>query len=554
MINIIQLFLFSLLTSLFFFLSGSIVIQILYKNTVKNHLTSSVDIPIFIGIIFISIISLTVNFIHPLDRIVNSIIFIFFFIIGFYYFLSKINKHHLYKLVLIAFISAFLIYKSNIFIPDAGLYHLPFIKIINTEKIIFGLSNLHFRFGHISIIQYSSGFLNNFIFLDKGITLLPAILSATFLIFLISRIFLLKKINVNYFIIFFSLIFSIDYLDRYSNYGNDAPAFIFGILSIIFLIEYIYSKKNEFLFISAISITFSFLIKPFFIILAILPGYYFFINIINRNIFEKKFILIPLIIFFWITKTFINSGCLIFPMKITCVESVSWSNINKTEYYEISGEAASKGYLDVLKSQSSNISMSEFNKNFNWINIWLDNHSNVIIEKLTPYLLFLIIYLIVVFLSKKKDVQNRKINLKKIYFIYFSFFLFCVYWFLKFPLYRYGIFFIFIFITFSIIIFQKNLLFKRKILSINKKIVTIVLIILAIVNFNRIQKNDDNPAWPQIYSNKPENYEKISKNGNFIYTKSKISCMYNENLCSNWEINFNSFVQKKGYKFFTLEN
>ena len=52
--------------------------------------------------------------------------------------------------------------------------------------------------------------------------------------------------------------------------------------------------------------------------------------------------------------------------------------------------------------------MYEFNKNFNWINIWLDNHSNVIKEKLTPYLLFLIIYLIVVFLSKK-DVQNRKL-------------------------------------------------------------------------------------------------------------------------------------------------
>ena len=38
--------------------------------------------------------------------------------------------------------------------PDAVLYHLPFVKILNEEKIIFGLFNLHARFAHVSIIQY----------------------------------------------------------------------------------------------------------------------------------------------------------------------------------------------------------------------------------------------------------------------------------------------------------------------------------------------------------------------------------------------------------------
>ena len=62
-----------------------------------------------------------------------------------------------------------MITSSNVYRPDAGLYHLPFINIINQEKIIVGLSNLHFRFGHISILQYTSAIFNNTLFAENGI-------------------------------------------------------------------------------------------------------------------------------------------------------------------------------------------------------------------------------------------------------------------------------------------------------------------------------------------------------------------------------------------------
>ncbi len=551
MISIIQLFLFSLLAIIFFFLAGSVFTHILYKNTGKNYLYSNICIQIFIGIIFVSIFSLIINFIYPLDRKINSIIFIIILIIGFYFF-SQFKKNNFLKFGLIAFISTVLLYKSKLFLPDAGLYHLPFIKIINSEKIIFGLSNLHFRFGHISIIQYTSGFLNNFIFLDNGITILPAILAGTFLFFLMNKIFFSKNIDINYLFIFFSFIFSIDYLDRYSNYGNDAPAFIFGILSIIFLIEYINSKKDESLFICSLLITFSFLIKPFFIILAVLPGYYFLINSFNSRVFEKKFLIIPILIFLWTLKTLINSGCLIYPMKITCIKNLSWSDINKTEFYEIAGEAASKGYLDIIKNKKSNISMDQFNKDFNWLDTWFQNHFMIIFEKISPYILFLILFFTIAYLIKSKEYKNT--NLKKIYFINFSFFLFCIYWFLKFPLYRYGIFFIFVFLTLSAMILFKNYLFKEKLLRINKIIVCIFLIVLISINFKRIINNNSNPVWPQIYNNNSKNYEKIFEGDTFIYTISKYSCMYDENLCSNWETNFYKLNNIKGYKFFISKN
>ena len=51
--------------------------------------------------------------------------------------------------------------------PDAGLYHLPFINIINDSKLIFGSANLEFRFGHTSILQYLAAGFNNIVFTEK---------------------------------------------------------------------------------------------------------------------------------------------------------------------------------------------------------------------------------------------------------------------------------------------------------------------------------------------------------------------------------------------------
>ena len=52
---------------------------------------------------------------------------------------------------------------------DGGLYHLPHQAIIRENKIIFGLFNLHERFGIISIYGYISSILwlkNNLLLLS----------------------------------------------------------------------------------------------------------------------------------------------------------------------------------------------------------------------------------------------------------------------------------------------------------------------------------------------------------------------------------------------------
>ena len=85
--------------------------------------------------------------------------------------------------------------------------------------------------------------------------------------------------------------------------------------------------------------------------------------------------------------------------------------------------------------------MEEFIKNFNWINSWNLKNRQVIIEKLSPFIIFTIFLLPVIFLSKKNGLflkKNRN-NFNILIFITLINFFGSVLWFFKFPLYRYGI-------------------------------------------------------------------------------------------------------------------
>ena len=80
--------------------------------------------------------------------------------------------------------------------PDAGLYHFPFINILNDKQLIVGLSNLHFRYGHVSIIQYISAVYNNYLFTDNGVLVPPAIILFSLLGYFIFETF--KKIQISF--------------------------------------------------------------------------------------------------------------------------------------------------------------------------------------------------------------------------------------------------------------------------------------------------------------------------------------------------------------------
>ena len=128
--------------------------------------------------------------------------------------------------------------------PDAGLYHLPFINIINDSKLIFGSANLEFRFGHTSILQYLAAGFNNIFFTEKGISIPLAN------IFAFTTIYIFNMYNRNESIlkvIFFLFLFNILYsMNRYSGFGNDDPAHIFFYLVFCNFLLFIKDKHDDY--------------------------------------------------------------------------------------------------------------------------------------------------------------------------------------------------------------------------------------------------------------------------------------------------------------------
>ena len=540
------------ITTLLVYFSGLSTSKFLLKSEIKKEIYEY----IFLGFIVMGFVALLINFFLPLKILYNSL---YFFLVGLisFLFLKNINKNilynHLILILLISLLASILIFKSNIYTPDAGLYHLPYTKILNEEKIIIGLSNLHFRFGHISILQYINAINLNYLNGIIGIVFPIAIIVSTFLIFLGSE---LKKINndkeVSYqYLLILIFFFSITYLDRYSNYGNDALGYIYSILSIIYFFKY---KKNnnkkinlDFKLLVIFSI-FTFLNKPFLILFLFLP----LVLLSHKKIFEiiKDKILIfgILLLFFWFIKNILISGCIIYPSSFTCLDLL-WTDLEKTRYYGIAGEAASKGYLDVMKYQSelNDLSMNKFNHDFSWTKIWLKYHFNIIIEKIIPLFVFtFLIFLYKIFSKKNNDIL--KIN-NLIYLLIFSF-LGLLFWFLKFPLYRYGVSYISIFLISLFCIFFNIMRFSFFNLKERNFLIIFFIFILIGINLNRISNNFKlNDNLPDIYlSGKKILYKKIFIDNQFYY-KANSECLYGKNLCTHLNVDLN-FKKIKGYKVF----
>ena len=246
----IEIILFTFISNVFFYSYGNLIKFENFSNKIKNINDRSI-----IGCIFICFLALFINFFLPLTPLFNSFFLItgvcIFFLLRF----NKFTKKEFIYLLFSSLIASSLIIYSNINTPDAGLYHLPYINILNEYKIIFGLNNIHFRFGTTSIIQYLSAINNNLLFKDLGILIPLSILASFFIIYFFNNVLVLfkkKKITLENIFSIFIIIFITYKINRYSSYGNDAIAH----LSFFYLISKILSNnKPNLQLISLLSLT-----------------------------------------------------------------------------------------------------------------------------------------------------------------------------------------------------------------------------------------------------------------------------------------------------------
>ena len=515
---------------------------LLKKYTINSYENNTFEENGLFGFLLIGFIALFLNFFLPLSMSVNNFIFLFIIYLGYRSKFFDQNKKKLFKNIFYVSLLAYILFiYSNVNRPDALLYHIPYSKMINEYKIIIGSSNIHSRFGHISIFQYISSFFVNNIFSTNGL-LLPASLLTSFFF-----IFIYKKFNENFrniktrlssYFIFLILIYSFYSFNRYSGWGNDAQVHIFYLLSIIYLLDYSNSKYSLSIFkkISLICL-FTFLIKPFYIISLIVP---FIIYVSLRKKFiilrSKFFIFSFLFISLWFFKNILISGCLIYPLSSTCNSNIPWFN-SDTKIESQNGEAWAK---DWVNRADKNLNHEEYIKDLRWVLIWSKNHLLIVTEKIMPVIIFILFNILFFYFTKCLSSKNKKYNNNFYLLILFVNFLGVLIWFLKFPIYRYGSSYIFTFILFIFyFIFIKFIDLNK--LNKFKYFFTFCILIffsgIMIKNLNRISENYNLPISPMIfdkikYSELVKNYD---NDGNFIYYSTTLDalCGYYSSPCTN---------------------
>ncbi len=524
----------------------------------KGSNLRSFSIQLIFGLIFISFFALLLNFFTPLNQIINSI-----FLILSIFIISKFKDTYLSKKYLIfCFFSSLIIFllitNSNVYRPDAGLYHLPYVNILNEEKIILGISNLHFRFGHISILQYLSAITNNLLFNENGIVFSSVLVASPIIINFLSHLnknIKIRNYDFHFLLILSFLIFIFYKINRYSEYGNDAPAHLIMFFLISEIIKNYRNVKMD-------DVSNYFLLSIFIVmnkIILLISVFFLLVFLLNKKLkiiyFNKKNIFTIIFLLLWTFKNILSSGCLLYPVKNTCINNIIWTNEAKAEKVSIENEAWAKGWPDYKKKENK-ISQLNYSKNFYWLKTWSKNHLIKILKILIPYLLFLMFLLIFTRSNSKSYKFHSHIKL-----LMFISFIGSLLWFYKVPVFRYGYSYLIIYLSLGFALIGSYIKFKENSYKIFRIIICALLIIFVSKNLNRIifdsQKYNNYP-WPRFYSFNKDN--KINKlnfkiiNGKKIYYPNNEYCMYGYAPCGQMNDKLNIKILKNYSIMYFLSN
>ena len=397
----------------------------------------------FIGIygifslLFISYIS---SLFLPHSELFNTIVLIIGLI---NLFISKnIIKKDLKKLLIVFGILMIFIfvYKNH---DDFSYYHFPYAHLLSEFPNMVGLGNFNHGFRTQSSIFYLSSLFNlpftNYFLLHLS----PVFFMGFANIIFYNKILESLGSKKSHFILFLSLlslIFINIFFYRLAEHGTDRSAMILIMVTIVELI-YLTNinkniNKNSFLR-SLILITIIISLKSFYILycLLIIPVIFYF----NKNktpisFFFKNIVtyLCLIFVFLILLVNFFNSGCLIYPVKILCFDSFSWSiPISEVElmknWYQ---QWAKAGASPTFRVDNPEL----YIKDFNWVGNWIDKY---FFNKVSDFLLGLIFLCLLVwlFVFSKKIQKIQKVNFWIIYVILI--FLICE-WFYLHPSLRYG--------------------------------------------------------------------------------------------------------------------
>ena len=242
---------------------------------------------------------------------------------------------------------------------------------------------------------------------------------------------------------------------------------------------------------------------------------------------------------------------------ITCSDKLSWFNKKYIIEQSLSGEAWSK---DWINRKNKSLNYESYIENLNWVKTWSNNHFKIVVEKTSPVLIFLIINFLLIYFTKclKKNFSKEK---DYFFIFFFCFSILTVFlWFIKFPLYRFGVSYIYLLMTLiSYFLFMRNINLDKfgKFKSIFLIIICISFLGLLIKNVSRIYNTDNIYIYPSLI-----NFDRVSivqevfdLDNEFTHYKSLggAECGVSKSPCTHFDVN----IKKNtifGYKVFKTVN
>jgi hypothetical protein len=448
----------------------------------------------------------------------HNLVILFIGLILFIYSIKQ--KYSLYKneiffslIVFSLLFCAVLQFKNH---DDFPYYHFPYTYYLTQQSLHIGIGQFNHGFRTTSSIFY----INSLFYLPHAKFYLFNFFSLFILGF--ANIVLLRKVhnyfkfvftkdkqlNFIHFLSLLSFVFINIFFYRISEYGTDRAAMILVFLFIIELLNFINLKtvKTYNLFyiylLGALIISF----KAFYIlyIIFIIPLFLYILrnkkNYIQTSyflFFNRYFILVLVLIFFIIFTYFINTGCLVYPLSLTCFDGISWGvpliQVQQmNDFYELwsKGGAAPNFRID---------NPEEYIKNFNWISNWIDIY---FFNKVSDFILGIILLIsIFLFFFKKSFFKKTIIKVDHhVYLVYLLILILGIEWFYNHPALRYGgyhIIALLVFIPISVKLGSSQIDLK-KYSKISIVLVSLTIIIFLSRNISRIVNEVEQHSYKPI--------------------------------------------------------
>ena len=448
------------------------------------------------GLVLVSFFSIIINIFLPISNLVTALIVSVGLILYlYYYFKSKKKLDEIIFLTSVVALSFMFSFYAGV--SDDFGYHYDTIKNYKNYNI--------FEISHHRMISYNSNwlFLNSIFSIDffySSIFVLTSLIYGI-LIFDTYNLYINSFRNKDFYvgiISFYIFIFFLGVLNKYKDFGTDTPGAIVSFYILLIIIYSIFDKKiknnNNILILILPLIFFAFIIK----ITNSLVFLYLFLLVFTLDFktLNYKFIfIISIFPLLWLFQNYNISGCLIWPIENTCFSN---NELASNEFYLI--ESFAKGDINTQIDTSG----------FSWILVWIENHSNKLIETYLVFTFVIFFPMIYLFLRNNEN-RNRLLSSYTDYFknLYFIFFLLIIIfsnliWFFYTPAYRFGVFYNFCLITFLALppwikLLNYNYSFVLRYCKIISVIIFIYFLIVNINKFNWYYERFD--IWPPIKNN-----------------------------------------------------